>query len=56
MSLEALDQRLKHNIYIWGHKEHRSDVSKIFDALVFVSLIGSFVKMVTLLFWLFWNH
>ena len=36
---KALDQKIKYDIFIRGHKEHRFDVS---DALISASLIGSF--------------
>ena len=36
---EALDQKLKHDIHIWGHEKYHSEVS---DILITASLIGFF--------------
>ncbi len=41
-SLEVLDQKFEHDILIWGHDGHRSDISDVSDALISASLIGSF--------------
>ncbi len=49
-SLEALGQRLEHNIHICSYKKHCSDVSNVSDALISASFIGSFAWTAIFLF------
>ncbi len=52
-SLEALDQKLEYDIYIWGH-ERCHYIQKLYrNILFFTSFIDFFAQTPMLLFWFF---